>query len=237
MFKSSLTSKIITVLGLLFFLIAIYAVNVRVSFISAQEQTFTLEELSQYDGQDGRRAYYAFEGVVYDVTDSPLWKLGKHFEHSAGEDLTGALEGAPHGDAIVKAFPVVGVMADGDSETAVTSDLENVEMSEVSHQEAQTTATKWYQNRIRLFGFSILGWTGIVLAVFFILTFATCFAMPWAKLPLPWKGKRLGPDPLDEAGRHLPWTAVHKYFVWVTVIFGVVHGVIGFMQMIWGMYL
>lgn len=237
MFKSSLQSKIITVLGILFFLIAIYAVNIRVSSISAQEKVFTLEELSQYDGQDGHRAYYAFEGVVYDVTDSPLWKLGKHFEHNAGEDLTGMLENAPHGDAIVKAFPVVGVMAEGEGKTVDNSASEDTQIVEEPNTEVEPDQNQWYQSRIRILGFSILGWTGIILAVFFVLTFATCFAMPWAKLHLPWKGKRIGPDPLDKADTHLPWTAIHKYFVWVTVIFGVIHGVIGFMQMIWGMYL
>lgn len=32
------------------------------------EKTFTVEELKQFDGQDGHKAYVAVEGVVYDVT-------------------------------------------------------------------------------------------------------------------------------------------------------------------------
>jgi predicted heme/steroid binding protein len=29
---------------------------------------FTLEELAEFDGREGRAAYVAYEGVVYDIT-------------------------------------------------------------------------------------------------------------------------------------------------------------------------
>jgi predicted heme/steroid binding protein/uncharacterized membrane protein len=39
----------------------------------------------------------AYEGIVYDVTDSPMWKKGVHVHrHNAGSDLTDQLAGAPH---------------------------------------------------------------------------------------------------------------------------------------------
>lgn len=232
MFKSSLRSKIITSLSILLLLLVIGAVNFKVTQISAQEKIFTMDELAKNDGLDGHKAYYAFEGVVYDVTDSPLWKLGKHFEHQAGEDLTGMLEGAPHGDAIVRAFPVVGKM-----EASAVEEVGVIKEEVVVAQSATSSDAKWYSNRFRFLGFSILGWTGVVLAVFFLFTFASCFAMPWANLPLPWKGQKIGPDPLDNASRRMPWSSMHKHFVWITVIFGIIHGVIGFMQMLLGMYL
>jgi len=31
---------------------------------------FTLEELGKFDGKEGRQAYVAYKGEVYDVTDS-----------------------------------------------------------------------------------------------------------------------------------------------------------------------
>ncbi len=34
-------------------------------------QTFTQDELALYDGLEGRKAYIAVDGVVYDVTDIP----------------------------------------------------------------------------------------------------------------------------------------------------------------------
>lgn len=73
---------------------------------------FTLEELKKYDGLDGRRAYIAFSGMVYDVTDSFLWKGGRHQAmHSAGCDLTAALGRAPHGASLLARVPAVGKLS------------------------------------------------------------------------------------------------------------------------------
>ncbi len=33
------------------------------------EKIFTLDELKNYDGKEGRKAYIAVDGVVYDVTN------------------------------------------------------------------------------------------------------------------------------------------------------------------------
>lgn len=72
---------------------------------------FTEEELAQYDGKNGNLAYVAYKGKVYDVTGSFLWKNGIHqVLHSAGVDLTDALEQAPHGDDALEKFPVVGIL-------------------------------------------------------------------------------------------------------------------------------
>lgn len=70
---------------------------------------FTLEELAAYDGKEGRPAYFAFEGTVYDATASSLWKQGLHMgRHNAGNDLTEALPLAPHDREKVTAMTVVG---------------------------------------------------------------------------------------------------------------------------------
>jgi len=69
---------------------------------------FTLEELKQYNGQDGKPAYVAYKGLVYDVTESAMWAGGDHKGmHAAGDDLTEAHEDAPHDEHIVD-FPEVG---------------------------------------------------------------------------------------------------------------------------------
>jgi predicted heme/steroid binding protein len=39
----------------------------------------------------------AFEGKIYDLTASRLWKNGRHYEHWAGQDLTEELKDSPHG--------------------------------------------------------------------------------------------------------------------------------------------
>lgn len=72
---------------------------------------FTREELAFYDGKEGRSAYVGYEGKVYDVSASFLWKDGIHqVFYSAGVDLTVALEQAPHGADVLKKFPVVGIL-------------------------------------------------------------------------------------------------------------------------------
>ena len=72
---------------------------------------FTKAELLQYDGKDDHPVYITYEGKVYDVSDSFLWKNGDHQAyHTAGQDLTGALEEAPHGCELLEGFPVVGIL-------------------------------------------------------------------------------------------------------------------------------
>jgi predicted heme/steroid binding protein/CheY-like chemotaxis protein/uncharacterized membrane protein len=70
---------------------------------------FTLAELAQYDGQDGRAAYLAFKSKVYDATGSRLWKLGKHgMVHLAGADLTEEIANAPHGEQVLARLSILG---------------------------------------------------------------------------------------------------------------------------------
>ncbi|WP_321369671.1 cytochrome b5 domain-containing protein [uncultured Desulfuromusa sp.] len=69
----------------------------------------TLSELAQFDGRDGHPAYVAINGIIYDVSNSPLWQEGIHEEkHQAGQDLTAELKSAPHVKTVVERFPVVG---------------------------------------------------------------------------------------------------------------------------------
>ncbi len=61
-----------------------------------------------YDGKEGRRAYVVYNGKVFDVTDSRLWKNGVHMmRHNAGSDLTEALKQAPHKDDVLLRFPEI----------------------------------------------------------------------------------------------------------------------------------
>jgi predicted heme/steroid binding protein len=69
---------------------------------------YTLSELAAFDGRDGRSAYVAYKGVVYDLTDSPMWSGGGHEDvHKAGADMTLEHDDAPH-DVYVTDFPEVG---------------------------------------------------------------------------------------------------------------------------------
>lgn len=75
-------------------------------------KVFTNAELKEYNGQNGKAAYAAFKGKVYDVTNGPSWDDGYHFgQHEAGMDLTEEMDGAPHGDEVFADMPVVGELA------------------------------------------------------------------------------------------------------------------------------
>lgn len=77
--------------------------------ISKGKQDLTIEELHSFDGKEGRPAYLAFKGKIYDVSRSKLWKEGSHLKkHLAGQDLTEALKKAPHGEDKLFSMPVVG---------------------------------------------------------------------------------------------------------------------------------
>ncbi|MBN1641109.1 MAG: hypothetical protein JXA09_07725 [Anaerolineae bacterium] len=72
-------------------------------------QEVTAETLPSFDGQAGKRAMVAVAGKVYDVTGSRLWREGVHVrQHRAGQDLTEAMRGAPHGAEVLERMPVVG---------------------------------------------------------------------------------------------------------------------------------
>ncbi len=69
--------------------------------------SMSVEQLKQYNGQNGQPTYFAYEGRIYDVSASRTFENGKHFDHMAGTDLTGKLEGAPHGIEVFAPFKVV----------------------------------------------------------------------------------------------------------------------------------
>jgi predicted heme/steroid binding protein/uncharacterized membrane protein len=72
---------------------------------------FTREELAKYNGKEGQPVYIAYEGKVYDVSESKLWKPGLHMRrHQAGANLTEDIEGAPHGTEVFEKFQQVGIL-------------------------------------------------------------------------------------------------------------------------------
>jgi predicted heme/steroid binding protein len=75
------------------------------------QRKFTLEELKKYDGKEGRPAYIAYKGKVYDVTDNYLWTDGDHQgEHVAGKDLTEDMTNAPHGEENLERVKLIGTL-------------------------------------------------------------------------------------------------------------------------------
>ncbi|TAE37445.1 MAG: cytochrome b5 [Runella slithyformis] len=71
-------------------------------------KTYSIAQLALRNGQDKEDIWVAFQGTIYDVKKSRLWRDGKHYEHWAGQDLTQELEDAPHTDKVFERFEVVG---------------------------------------------------------------------------------------------------------------------------------
>ncbi len=51
----------------------------------AEDDRLTEKQLEEQDGTQGKKAYVAVNGKVYDVTGSDSWEDGEHYEeHHAG---------------------------------------------------------------------------------------------------------------------------------------------------------
>jgi predicted heme/steroid binding protein len=75
-------------------------------------KAFTMKELGEYNGKDGKPAYVAVNGKVYDVTGSEQWEDGEHqYMHTAGQDQSNAIGDAPHDPDVLERYPVVGTLA------------------------------------------------------------------------------------------------------------------------------
>jgi predicted heme/steroid binding protein len=71
---------------------------------------YTKNQLALRNGSDREEIWVAFEGKIYDVSISRLWRDGKHYEHWAGQDLTEELADAPHTHKVFDKFDQVGVL-------------------------------------------------------------------------------------------------------------------------------
>ncbi|MFY8109858.1 MAG: cytochrome b5 domain-containing protein [Bacteroidia bacterium] len=72
--------------------------------------TYTRAQLALRNGQDKPEIWVAFEGKIYDVSKSRLWRDGKHYEHWAGQDLTPELADAPHNENVFDKFEQIGIL-------------------------------------------------------------------------------------------------------------------------------
>ena len=65
-------------------------------------------QLALRNGQDRPEVWCAYQGVIYDVSESRLWQRGQHYEHWAGQDLTDELPEAPHDEGVFTRFTAIG---------------------------------------------------------------------------------------------------------------------------------
>lgn len=87
------------------------------TFTAAEQQLIdsnriSKEELAAKDGKDGHPAWVCINQVVYDITDHPAWKHGRHHGLEAGADLTERFVQSGHGLSVLQKMTVVGSMAE-----------------------------------------------------------------------------------------------------------------------------
>jgi predicted heme/steroid binding protein/uncharacterized membrane protein len=72
---------------------------------------FDADELAGFNGENGNPTYVAYDGKVYDVSESKLWRKGQHMNrHRSGVDLTSDIAAAPHAGDVLERFPQVGTL-------------------------------------------------------------------------------------------------------------------------------
>ena len=86
--------------------------NTSVDEEESTDDVFKTETLAYYDGKEGRPAYVAVDGIVYDLTNSDYWRNGSHYGGvTAGKDLTSQFANQ-HGDNRLARFPIVGTFVE-----------------------------------------------------------------------------------------------------------------------------
>jgi len=94
--------------------------------VMAQNE-FTLMELSQLNGEDGKPVYVAYQGKVFDVSGSKLWRGGIHMKrHHAARDLSTDFKAAPHGEEVLARYPQVGILKEEPETRKIPKVLESV---------------------------------------------------------------------------------------------------------------
>jgi len=72
---------------------------------------YSRAQLALRNGQDRPEIWIAYQGIIYDVTKSKMWRNGKHYEHWAGQDLSHELPDSPHGEHVFGRFEPIGRLA------------------------------------------------------------------------------------------------------------------------------
>ena len=75
------------------------------------------QDLEKNNGKEGAPVHVVVDGAVYDLSESKLWKNGKHMNrHGAGTDLSGDFSAAPHGKEVLQRFEKIGEMKEAEAD-------------------------------------------------------------------------------------------------------------------------
>ena len=65
------------------------------------DKTITPTQLLRYNGDDEDEKWIAYDGIVYDVSKCPNWRMEMHRNlHFPGQDLSGEIDDAPHAEDV-----------------------------------------------------------------------------------------------------------------------------------------
>jgi predicted heme/steroid binding protein len=76
--------------------------------LEAPLKEYTRAQLALRNGNDREEIWCAYNGFIYELNKSRLWRNGKHYEHWAGQDLTEEMSDAPHTENVFDKFHIVG---------------------------------------------------------------------------------------------------------------------------------
>ncbi len=175
------------------------------------------------------RCLVIFDGGVYNVTEGNKWSPEGHVGQHAcgGVYISDTIEQGPHLAEVMKQFYVAPIC--GEEETAMEVSPIRGEREIADGEVGQSDSEVLRRWSKRPFGLN--GWRvffAYLSGIFFILNFATCYAMPWARHGAPWAGEKPGEDDKDQIG-HFPLTHWHPWFAWGSVLFLGLHGILGFL--------
>ncbi len=95
------------------------------NLVNESSSTFTLEQLAQYNGDNGSTAYIAVDGVVYDVTNE--FTNGTHQGIKiGGTDATAIFASSPHSASLLTTLPVVGTLSTSTTSTTTETTTTSV---------------------------------------------------------------------------------------------------------------
>lgn len=69
--------------------------------MSDPNTTITRAQLLRHNGESMNEKWIAYDGIVYDISDCPNWRGEMHRNlHFPGQDLSGEISDAPHGEDV-----------------------------------------------------------------------------------------------------------------------------------------
>ena len=71
---------------------------------------YSRQQLALRNGQDRPEIWVAYQGQIYDLSESRLWRNGQHYGQWAGQDLSSELSQAPHSDQVFQRFKIIGLL-------------------------------------------------------------------------------------------------------------------------------